>query len=138
MNTYSDDAPRAWGMGWWGAFGHIVIDGTYTNILIKKFFNGYIINMNVNYNVDDTYEWFGEEGIDTPLPLGTPNWNFGYSLPVNMVKIPHEWEDSLDAAGKAREFFYSITWSKNMEIMTTNDFTYFYAVNENDKWLPLE
>ena len=137
--TYSGEFdPRPHGMGWWGAFGHVVIDAEYTNIKMFPTYgnNGYVVKTQVKYSVEDHYEWFGGL-MKTPLPLGTPDWDAGYFPPVVFVYIPHEWEDSLVNAGKATEYDFSITWSEYMQIVVLKDFSNFMIVGEG-KWLPLK
>jgi RHS repeat-associated protein len=131
--------PRPHGLGWWGAFGHIEIDAEYQNIVVVPIYtnNGYIVKTQVRYIVDDRYEWFGDLKKETPLPLGSPNLDADYFPPVDLVKIPHEWEESLVNNGLASEYDYNITWTEYMQIVVSEDFNNFLIVGESN-WLPLK
>jgi hypothetical protein len=126
-------------LGWWGAFGHIEIDAEYQNIVVVPIYtnNGYIVKTQVRYIVDDRYEWFGDLKKETPLPLGSPNLDADYFPPVDLVKIPHEWEESLVNNGLASEYDYNITWTEYMQIVVSEDFNNFLIVGESN-WLPLK
>ncbi|MCC6191229.1 MAG: hypothetical protein IT318_19580 [Anaerolineales bacterium] len=105
--------PRARDLGYWAAFGHVTIDGTFT---AKGHFscnlNGYLINYSANYNIADRYQWYA--GTLTPFPFGVEG---------TTVWIPHEWEISLIDAGRAHEFDFTISWTVRDRLFVTADFT---------------
>lgn len=131
-NTFypEEPQPRPYRRGWWGAFGHVVVDASYSNISVipNADKSGYVIKTLVNYNIDDKYEWFPEKGMTTPLPLGYPY--LGSFPPIHGVLIPHGWEQSLVDAGRAYEFDFTVTWSENLQIVVPNDFSRFLIMNK--------
>lgn len=114
--------------GWWGAFGHVNIDGDYINNWISKEGYGFYISTTVTYTIEDNYVWGHKLG--TPLPLGTfnipPLWKLdGVRKFVGSVDIPHAWEVSLRDVGWAKEFGFNVTWSERMDIIVPPGFSSF-------------
>jgi hypothetical protein len=131
--TYSGFTdPRPKDRGWWGAFGHVVVNANYSDITIRNYSNGYsMIKAQVDYTVDDTYTWYGGEKT-TPLPLGDPYWNDG-KLDFYTVDIPHDWEDSLVASGDGIEYDFNIYWSDTLIITVDPTFSWL-ALGGNRKY----
>jgi RHS repeat-associated protein len=129
-NYYVKGSPRALDTGWWGAFGHVNIDGDYVNSWISQEGYGFYISTKVTYTIYDHYEWGHKEG--TPLPIGAfntpPLWKLdGVRKFVGMVDIPHAWEVSLRKYGWAKEFDFNVTWSERMDIIVPPGFSSFYT-----------
>jgi len=117
-----DISPRPYARGWWGAFGHVIVDATYSNIVVQRNADnsGYIIDTKVNYKVEDDYGWYPEDNKTTPLPLG-----IGWSG-MKFIDVPHAWEQSLADAGMAFEYPFTIAWSNHLQINVPNDFSMFW------------
>jgi hypothetical protein len=129
---YSDPNPdnraaRPYDTGWWGAFGHVIINARYSNSRIIPGSYGYWISTTVTYSIADEYIWGRKAG--TPLPLGPVSWPWSWrpdrlTSIVGRVEIPHVWEESLRDANppRAREFPFTITWSENLQIYVAETF----------------
>jgi len=120
--TYKGDkSPRPASTGWWGAFGHVNIDATYSNITYDYQNNGFDIYTKIQYQIKDKYEWF--PGKLTP-----------FSSPVasKTIWIPHDWEYSLVTAGKATMFDFEVTWSETLPKFLSKDFSSFNISGENN------
>ena len=127
---YSDPNPanraaRPYDVGWWGAFGHVIINARYSNNRIVPGSYGYWVSTTVTYSIADEYRWGGKAG--TPLPLGLISWPWSWrpdklTSIVGMVEIPHEWEVSLRDANYAQEYPFTITWSENLQIYVSETF----------------
>ncbi len=117
--------PRPHNRGWWGAFGHVRIDATYSNINTKIEGNGYHISVLANYFIDDNYRW--TSGKSTP---------FGPPLASSTISIPHDWELSLVNAGKAYMFDFEVRWTEQMDLYVPNSFGYFNILGERNN-IPL-
>ena len=124
-----DRTPRPDNMGWWGAFGHVEIDGDFVNNTIVKTGTGYTINTTVIYRVEDDYLWGGKEGTPLPLaldPNGKPSLKW-----LDFVAIPHEWPKSLSDLGQANEFTYYVSWGENLQINVDQSFSIFSVPQDN-------
>lgn len=113
------DSPRPYNTGWWGAFGHVKIDATYSNTLVLKVSDFYIVRTKVQYNIFDQYAWF--YGKSTP---------FGPPLAASQIDIPHEWEISLvnydnSYGPRANMYYFNVGWSEPLNITLTGDFSEF-------------
>jgi RHS repeat-associated protein len=133
---YMNGSARPRDIGWWGAFGHVVINATYTNSRINSTGYGYYISTNVNYTINDNYAWGHKRG--TPLPLGgfkfPPVWKLdGVRKFVGSVEIPHAWEVSLVDYGWANEFDFKVTWSERLDIIVPPTFNSFSTQNIYDE-----
>ena len=120
--TYKGEkSPRPASIGWWGAFGHVNIDATYTNTNLKYSNTGFDITTKIKYHIEDNYGWF--PGKMTP-----------FSSPVasKTIWIPHDWEYSLVTAGKATMFDFEINWDENLPIFLSKDFSFFKIPGENN------
>ena len=105
--------PRAYDRGYWAAFGHVTIDGSFSaNGYYRCSDNNYLVTYTVNYSIEDRYEWF--ENKWTPFPFGPGG---------NTVQIPHEWELSLVADGRAKMFDFTVSWNENERILVASSFT---------------
>jgi RHS repeat-associated protein len=136
--TYSGiNDPRPQTVGWWGAFGHVIVDAEYTNISITKISGGneFIIRTKVNYHVADEYKWFGGQK-ETPLPLGFFHQK-EEPPPFDFIKIPHTWEDSLVAGNRGVEYPFDIYWSDYFKIYVPSNFSQFLPQGK-DGWIPLQ
>lgn len=104
--------PRPYDSGYWGAFGHVTIDGTFWASV--KFGNtgyglGYLIDYRATYEIDDTYEWFANKA--TPIPI----------LGSVGAQIPHAWAISLADDGRAAYYDFKITWTETGSVFLTQD-----------------
>ena len=96
-------SPFPFNRGYWGAFGHVSIDGTFSALItpIANASNllGYEVDYTAQYVIEDTYRWC-PDGIckETPIP-GYPGAN-----------IPHTWALSLDGTNSTRAYDFTITW----------------------------
>jgi hypothetical protein len=111
--------PRPHDQGWWGAFGHVRIDATYSGINTQLGSTGYNISTQVDYYIDDNYRW--TRGKSTP---------FGPPVASSTIWIPHEWELSLVEAGKAYMFDFEVRWTEQLNIYLPDDFNYFSILGE--------
>ena len=112
-DTWSGEhSPRPHNKGWWGAFGHVEPNATYSNTSTLKVPGGYRIQTDVTYNIEDNYGWF--EGKKTP---------FGPPVASPAIWIPHEWELSLVDDG-AIMFDFTVTWHEKLNIFLSSDFSY--------------
>lgn len=116
--------PRPIDRGWWGAFGHVEIDAKYSNTIAIKLF-GYLVSTNVEYTIEDKYEWFPNK----KTPFGPP-------LASSTIWIPHEWELSL-VPSKATMFNFSVTWKENLTLQLAKDFAEFSILGEQRN-IPLQ
>jgi hypothetical protein len=125
--------PRPWingpldgdGIGWWGAWAHVVIDGHYSNAMLTN--AQYLgvpwaankLTAHVMYTIKDDYTW--TRGRSTPLPLG-----LGSS-----VWVPHEWELSLEGypMGAVETHAY-ITWFEDLTVLYSQDFQTYDVVSD--------
>ncbi len=107
--------PRARSRGFWAAFGHVVIDGTFS--AEGKYscrLGRYLVNYSARYLIKDHYGWY--PGVSTPFPFGHGG---------STVWIPHEWELSLVQDGRAAEYDYTISWVEKDSLSATSDFSQF-------------
>jgi RHS repeat-associated protein len=110
--------PRLYSRGFWAAFGHVVIDGTFSGAIQASCSYGgaFFAKYTADYQIDDNYEWFPE--------MKTP---FNFPFASGTVWIPHQWELSLENATPARAAKYSLTisWTESNYIFIPRDFSYF-------------
>jgi len=115
-HLYSDELPRPYDTGWWAAFGHVEINGTFSAKGRQSCHpEGYVIRYWANYHIEDHYHW--REGWQTPLPLpGTDG-----------VQIPHEWAISLERANppRAQEYKFTISWAESERILVGFSFSWY-------------
>jgi RHS repeat-associated protein len=104
--------PRARDRGFWAAFGHVTIDGSFAADGRRRT-NGYIINYRAGYTIKDRYEWFRGKWTPFDFPQGK-----------GTVWIPHEWALSLVAQGLAREYDFTISWGEEGKLFTS-DFNHY-------------
>ena len=114
-------SPRPHDRGWWGAFGHVKIGATYSNSSYVKVPNGYLIQTQATYRINDNYGWF--EGKSTP---------FGPPVASKTIWIPHEWELSLVRHRGAVMFDFSVSWRERFSIFVSKDFSQFGIGSENN------
>jgi RHS repeat-associated protein len=106
--------PRPYSKGFWAAFGHVVIDGVFSaNGRLRQTCDGYFLEYEANYRIDDRYEWF--ENMQTP---------FDFPGGSGTVWIPHQWEISLEQANppRAMSYDYSISWTEKRYAFLSRDF----------------
>jgi RHS repeat-associated protein len=112
--------PRPYSRGFWAAFGHVAINGTFSaDVRQNCTYDGYFAEYTANYRIDDRYEW--TRGTETPFP---------FPLVPGIVRIPHEWELSLANASPPRAHMYSfsISWTETGHIFVRGDFSHFREV----------
>jgi hypothetical protein len=105
--------PRPRSEGFWAAFGHVVIDGTFS--AEGKYscrLDGYLIKYSANYLIEDHYGWYQDTW--TPFPFGHGG---------STVWIPHEWELSLVQARRAAEYNFTISWLERDRFLVAPDFS---------------
>jgi hypothetical protein len=135
-DTYVNGFARPRDTGWWGAFGHVTINASYTSSRIHQSGYGYYISTIVNYTIDDDYIWGNKRG--TPLPLGPISSPLSWR-PDNLrsmvgdVEIPHAWEESLRNYHWANEFKFRVHWSEHLDIIVPETFDAFYTASLYDK-----
>lgn len=104
--------PRAKDRGYWAAFGHVTIDGSFSaNGYFHCSSQRYLVTYTANYNIEDRYEWF--QGKKTPFPFGIGGEN---------VEVPHEWELSLVNTHRAKMFDFSVSWRESERLSISSDF----------------
>ncbi len=114
------DQPRAYNPGYWAAFGHVIINGTFSavsevgNASIDG--TGYIIEYDAHYFINDSYKWFPEEGKITPVPF-----------PGGIAWLPHEWADSLQP-DLAKEYNFTVQWKESDTIWVSSSFEEFRSL----------
>lgn len=116
----SGTQPRPYSTGFWAAFGHVTINGTFlADVRLNCTYEGYFAEYTANYRIRDRYEWF--PGKKTP---------FDFPFAPDRVWIPHEWELSLVNANppQAHMYPFQITWSEIGHIFVKEDFSYFREV----------
>jgi hypothetical protein len=115
-----DKRPRPYSRGFWAAFGHVAINGTFSaDVQLNCTYEGYFAEYMARYRIRDKYEWI--PGTLTPFP---------FPFAPGTVLIPHEWELSLANANPPRAHMYpfSISWTEKEHIFVTGDFSHFREV----------
>lgn len=73
--------------------------------------------------------------VGANLPLG--GIDIGGLPPFEFIGIPHTWQDSLVAAGRAYEYRFDLSWSDYFQIILPSDFSQFLPYRKSS-WIPLE
>jgi hypothetical protein len=112
--------PRAHDEGWWAAFAHVTIDGTFsaTGACVR---NGYVVNYRARYRIEDNYAWFPNKFTPLPLPGRTGD-----------VLVPHEWALSLIAAGRAKSFDFTVQWLEQKKLAFNEDLSVYRIVEPHE------
>lgn len=82
--------------------------------------DSYLLSYVANYRIDDDYEWFANKM--------TPITGFG--------DIPHAWAKSLEQAGRAKAYRFSILWSERDAIRLPRDLSRFFST-KTQQWEPI-
>ncbi|MBN1873493.1 MAG: hypothetical protein JXA33_04620, partial [Anaerolineae bacterium] len=127
-----DIRPRPWDFGWFGAIGHVYVDGTFSanGHRACNSDKGYILEYQADYSIADTYEWFLGKATPMPFPGVHPAPGTTCSDANGPACIPHEWAISLMEAvpRRAAQYDFTISWTEKEKILVAPDFSEFRSL----------